>query len=113
LELKQTWPCARQSEQSSHLHGAFSTAAAAQRFDTERDRWSVFITAVPYHQPEWSANRMASRADTFALRKTLAVRQVTTFEGFRVLVIIGARRRQGHVGIPVGPNPIKYEQTDC
>ena len=56
---------------------------------------------------------MASRADTFALRKTLAVRQVTTFEGFRVLVIIGARRRQGHVGIPVGPNPIKYEQTDC
>ena len=45
--------------------------------------------------------------------KYLAVRQVTTFEGFRVFVIIDAHRRQGRVGIPVGPNPIKYEQTDC
>jgi len=67
----------------------------------------------PYHQPEWRTNRMASRAETSDLQKQLAVRQVTTFEGYRVLVIINARRCQGDVGIQVGPSPIKYEQTNC
>jgi hypothetical protein len=56
--------------QLTNIYGS----TALQPSDTERDRWSVFITAVPYHQPEWRTNRMASRADTFALRKTLAVR---------------------------------------
>ena len=95
--------------QLTNIYGS----TALQPSDTERDRWSVFITAVPYHQPEWRTNRMASRAETSDLQKQLAVRQVTTFEGYRVLVIINARRCQGDVGIPVGPSPIKYEQTNC
>ncbi len=71
------------------------------------------MTAASYNQPDGGPILPVRRLAPIRspCEKHLAVRQVATFEGFRVLVIFDARRCD--VGVPVGPNPIKYEQTDC